>query len=310
MTPATTQMAYSMSKTITAAAVLQLAEQGRLGRLSIDTPIAEFLPESPYGKQVTVGQLLTHTGGIPNPLPLRWVHLASTHDGFDENAALLAVLRVNPRLSHEPGTKFRYSNIGYWLLGKIVERAAGQPFADFVSTNIIDRLGIASSELGYRIPPNGAHATGYLEKYSFANLLKFFLFDRALIGQYEGRWLSIRDHYPNGPAFGGLIGTAGAFARFLRDQLQPQSVLFGNETRQLFYTQARTSGEPIPMIFGWHVGARSGVPFFYKEGGGGGFHSMMRLYPKEGAGSVIMTNATGFNVRRALNAFDAQSFGW
>lgn len=59
------------------------------------------------------------------------------------------------------------------------------------------------------------------------------------------------------------------------------------------------------MTLGWHIGDLDGVRFFYKEGGGGGFHCMMRLYPAAGVGTVVMTNATGFNVRRFLDTTDS-----
>jgi hypothetical protein len=58
------------------------------------------------------------------------------------------------------------------------------------------------------------------------------------------------------------------------------------------------------MTLGWHIGNLNGERFFYKEGGGGGFHCMMRLYPGDGLGTVIMTNATGFDVGRLLDIID------
>ena len=302
MDPATTMMAYSMSKTITAAAVLQLVEREQI---ALDDPTVRYLPESPYGDSVTVGQLMTHTGGVPNPIPLRWVHPAAAHDRFDEDAAFRAVLRAHPRLAHPPGTRYAYSNIGYWMLGKIVERVSGQPFTSYVTTQVVQQLGIAPEDLGYTVSPTRCHAVGYLEKYSLANLLKRWLIDTELIGEYDGRWLRIQSHYPNGPAFGGLVGTARGFARFLQDQLQPHSVLFGDASRTAFYAQQHTeTGRPIPMTFGWHVGEKGGERFFFKEGGGGGFHSMMRVYATRGMASVVMTNATNFNVARWLNTTD------
>jgi hypothetical protein len=108
-----------MSKTITAAAVLQLVEIGRIG---LDDPVDRHLGSLPYSSRVTVRQLISHTSGIPNPIPLRWVHSADLHETFDEDTALAAVLRKYPRLSFAPGSKYAYSNIGYWLLGRVVER--------------------------------------------------------------------------------------------------------------------------------------------------------------------------------------------
>lgn len=59
------------------------------------------------------------------------------------------------------------------------------------------------------------------------------------------------------------------------------------------------------MTLGWHVGDRTGERFFYKEGGGGGFHCMMRVYPASGVATVLMTNATGFDVGGCLEAVES-----
>jgi len=303
----TTLMAYSMSKTITAAAALQLVESGRL---RLDDPIEQYIPASPYGPRVLVGHLISHTSGIPNPIPLRWVHSADAHATFDEDAALAAVLQKHPRLTCVPGTRYAYSNIGYWLLGKVVERASGEPLSSYVADRVLRRLEIAPGELGYTVGDPARHATGYLEKYSFINLLKPLLIDSQLIGSYCGRWLELRSHYPNGPAFGGLIGCARAFGAFLQDQLRPHSALFNDATRALFFTpQQTTDGRTIPMTLGWHTGSANGQRFFFKEGGGGGFHCMMRLYPDRAAGTVVMSNATGFNVSALLSAIDPTIVG-
>jgi hypothetical protein len=83
-------------------------------------------------------------------------------------------------------------------------------------------------------------------------------------------------------------------------------VLFNDMTRRLFYTQQQTTrGAPVPMTLGWHIRKIGDVRLFYKEGGGGGFHCMMRLYPGHGIGTVVMTNATGFDVRKVLDTVDA-----
>ena len=298
----TTMMAYSMSKTITAVAVLQLVEAGCLG---LDDPPERYVDASPYGAKVTVRHLIAHLSGIPNPIPLRWVHPADRHASFDEAAALSAVLRAHPRLSFEPGTKYAYSNIGYWLLGKVIERASGQTFTSYVTEHVLQPLEITPRELGYLVQDPTRHAMGYLERYSIMNLVKGFLIDRELVGDYAGRWLEIRSHYLNGPAFGGLVGSARAFGKFLQDQLRQQSLLFTRSTRQLLYAPQRTiRGAPVAMTLGWHIGQLGGTRYFYKEGGGGGFHCMMRLYPNAGIGTVVMSNATAFDVCGLLDTMD------
>ena len=301
MTPATTMMAYSMSKTITAAAVLQLVAAGRA---RLDDEIDGAI-RTPYGPGITIRRLLAHLSGLPNPIPLRWVHPVARHGSFDEHAALDAVLAAHPKPASAPGTAYHYSNIGYWLLGRVVERASGESFTTYVADHLLTPLGIPSVDLGYVIPDAGRHAHGYLEKWSFMNLAKRLLIDRELIGDYEGSWLRIEPHYLNGPAFGGLVGTARGFGTFLRDQLQPQSVVLDRSARTLFTEQQRTTANtPVPMTLGWHLGDLAGCPFYYKEGGGGGFHCEMRIYPAPGVASIIMTNATGFDVKGCLNALD------
>ena len=301
---ATTMMAYSMSKPITAAAILLLVQNGRIG---LDDPAAQYIDALPYGAAVTIRQLISHTSGIPNPIPLRWVHRAESHSQFDEDAALATVLHDYPHLSFKPGTKYAYSNIGYWLLGKIVERATGLTFSSFVTQQIFGPLSIKSQDLAYAVPDVPHHAMGYLEKYSLLNLAKRLVIDRNLVGEYSGRWLSIRSHYPNGPAFGGLVGTARGFGKFLQDQLREQSLLFERTAQRAFVTRQLTArGNPIPMTLGWHIERANSHSFLFKEGGGGGYHCMMRLYPREGIGTVVMTNATAFRVQNVLNAVDPQ----
>jgi D-alanyl-D-alanine carboxypeptidase len=304
ITAATTMMAYSMSKTITAAAVLQLVAAGTVG---LDDPVDRYVP-TPYGRAITVRHLLAHLSGIPNPVPLRWVHPVSQHAGFDERRALGAEMAAHPRLASVPGTRYRYSNLGYWLLGEVVSVAAGgRRFESYVAERVLAPLGITAPELGYAMTDGAPHANGYLAKHSLLNLIKGLVIDPSYIGAYEGRWLRIEPHYLNGPAFGGLVGSAGGFAKFLLDQLQPHSAILDAPGRELFYTQQQTTrGKPIPMTLGWHVGRLGRVPFFFKEGGGGGFHCEMRIYPGPGVGTVVMTNATGFNVTRCLNALDRQ----
>ena len=215
------------------------------------------------------------------------------------------VLRENPDLAFEPGRKFAYSNIGYWLLGKVVEQVSGQSYPAYVRGNILQPLRLSAQEVDFVIPNESRHANGYLKKYSLMNLLKGFVVDRKFVGGYEGDWLRLNSHYLNGPAFGGLIGTVRGFSRFLQDQLRTESVLFGMETKRLLEAQQTDgAGRPIPMTAGWHVGEANGVAYFFKEGGGGGFHCEMRVYPTRGIATVVMANSTAFGSTGFLNRVD------
>ncbi len=140
MKSSTTMMAYSMTKTITATAILQLVEKGELG---LDDSIDLHLTCNPYGKTITIRHLLSQTSGIPNPIPLRWVYLVQMHEEFNDDAALTRVLKKYPKLSFEPGKKYAYSNISHWLLGKIIEKVSGQTYPTYIREHMLNQNIIA-----------------------------------------------------------------------------------------------------------------------------------------------------------------------
>ena len=117
--------------------------------------------------------------------------------------------------------------------------------------------------------------------------------------------MHIKNVYLNGPSFGGAIGTAGAFSKILEDLLSTESMLLEQRTKQLLYQQQMlNSGTEIDMTLGWHMAELDGTNYYYKEGGGAGFHCEMRIYPKKGLASVIMSNRTSFNSRKILSELD------
>ena len=97
----TTYNLFSITKTFTALAVLQLAQEGKL---DLQSPAASYLPDFPYGDDITVLQLLSHTAGIPNPMPLRWTHLASEHTTFDSDRFFRGIFSRNSALKSLPGS--------------------------------------------------------------------------------------------------------------------------------------------------------------------------------------------------------------
>ncbi|GJQ61924.1 MAG: hypothetical protein SCALA702_09770 [Melioribacteraceae bacterium] len=302
----TTMMCYSLTKTFTAAAILQLVEQGKV---ELDKTVEEYCPALPYDRHITPRNLLSHTSGIPNPIPLKWAHLASEHTEFDEESALDNLLAKHMLTKSKPGEKFLYSNLGYWLLGKIIEKVSGFSYPEYMKLNLLKQIGLFSADIDFVINDNAKHAKGYLTKISFMNAFKFLLLDNKLIGKGESRWTTFNNHYVNGPAFGGLIGSARSLSRFLYDQLQDKPVIFSSDMKKLFFEQQKTKdGSPINMTLGWHIKEEEGLKYYYKEGGGAGFKSEMRIYPDKGIGSIIMVNRTKFNTASVLNKTDAEFF--
>jgi len=302
--PSTSMMAYSMTKVVTAIAVLQQVERGAI---SLDAPVKRYLPEIPYDERLLVRHLLSQTSGVPDPLPLRWVHPPREHAVFDERARLATLLAKHRELKFAPGSRYGYSNLSYWLLGRLVEQVTGARFADHVAESVFRRLALPPAEMAFTIPAGERHAQGYLPYWSFMNFLKGFLVDDEYIGERHGAWVHVRDSYVDGPAYGGLVASARALARLLQDLLADDSRLLGKQARALlFERQLGAGGKPVEMTLGWHVGELRGVAFLFKEGGGAGFHGELRLYPAAGVASVVIANNASFDVKGFLGELDRE----
>jgi CubicO group peptidase (beta-lactamase class C family) len=148
----------SHSKTFTATAVFQLAEQGRL---RLDDKAGLHVTEivgTPLG-ELTVRDLLAHAGGVTrDSLDADWWLLAKA---FPDREQLLAVLRDASSAVLSENDRFKYSNIGYGLLGLVVEAASGTSYNSYVQTAIVDKLGLAG--LGPELDPrrSAEYAAGY-----------------------------------------------------------------------------------------------------------------------------------------------------
>ncbi|WP_371405828.1 beta-lactamase family protein [Kribbella sp. NBC_00662] len=148
----------SHSKTFTATAVLQLVEQGRL---RLDDKAEQHVTEivgTPLGQR-TVRELLAHAGGVTRDgLDADWWQLSTSFPDRDE---LLEVLRLESSAVISENDRFKYSNIGYGLLGLVIEAASGAPYNAYVQTAIVDKLGLAG--LGPELDPArlSEYAAGY-----------------------------------------------------------------------------------------------------------------------------------------------------
>ncbi len=294
----TTFMAFSVTKTFTALAILQLAEEKKI---SLDDPIEKHLDFFPYKQSPTIRQTLNHTAGFPNPIPLAWSHLETEHAGFKRDEFLRSVLAANPELKSAPGKKFAYSNIGYLLLGRVIERASGHSYEEYVQKHIIERLNLRKGEtLTFVLPENGL-ATGYLKRFSLLNLAAGWLFERdRFIAGRHGSWNYFRRYYVNGSAYGGLSGNAAGFTRYLQAFL-PGGV-FSGHAKQVLAVRPGEAGFPVSM--GWYKGKIGGIDYFSHAGGGGGYYCEIRFYPALSRTSVIMLNRTGVSDERLLDEID------
>lgn len=149
----------SVSKQFTAVAILKLQDQGVL---SVDDPLCKWIQPCPDAwAPIRLSHLLAHTAGIPDLMArpqwgLRRVTPATSEELTEDST------KYRPQFP--PGTKIRYSNAGYNLLGRVVEIASGKPFADYLRTEILDPLGLkdtgyddgsADIAMGYALFPGG-----------------------------------------------------------------------------------------------------------------------------------------------------------
>lgn len=131
----------SITKQFTAVAILMLVENGKL---NLDEDIKELIPEYKQVKttQITIRQLLTHTAGIPDYEGKNgYTHHGTEPDSF---ADLLNAFNDLP-LEFTPGSNVRYSNSGYVLLGRIIEKVSGMTYHEFIQARIFDKAGMNQS---------------------------------------------------------------------------------------------------------------------------------------------------------------------
>ena len=146
----------SITKQFTAAALLMLAEEKKL---SVDDKLSKYFPDFPRADEVTLRMVLNHTSGLHNYTDPK----ADIDQHKDMTTAEMVrnIQRLSPLYDFEPGTQYHYSNSGYFLLGAIVEKMAGQPLGPFLKARIFDKQGLsrtAMDEVSAIVP---GRASGY-----------------------------------------------------------------------------------------------------------------------------------------------------
>jgi N-acyl-D-amino-acid deacylase len=209
----------SISKPITAVAVLSLAEKGKLDldarafdRVRMEPVLdAEKKPDPRLGR-ITIRQLLQHTGGWDRDQsfdPMFRPKLIARKVGVPAPAGPGAVIRymLGQPLDFDPGTRYAYSNFGYCVLGRVIERVSGQSYEEFVRKRILAPIGIRNMRIGASL--DGRQAPGEVRYYSSDPSESVFPNTPAKVPRpYGGFHLEAMD------AHGGWIASAVDLARF------------------------------------------------------------------------------------------------
>jgi len=281
---------FSLTKLVTAAAVMQLAEAGTL---SLADPLAAYLPSHPAFARITLRHLLSHTSGLKDTLAaMLAVHFAG--DPTIDSSAALARYRIVAR--RPPGRKVEYRNINYALLGEVVSRVARRPFTDYVAERILAPLGmkVTFSALAEAGPEAATGYMGAWEPMRYFFKLRFPQAARRLFRARSGGLVALAPYDVDSAAIGGLCGPVTGFLPFVRAQLRGGEGVLGEASTALMQScvaRGRAGVESrLGVGLGWKIGAVGGRRFLNHEGGGAGFTAEARIYPQEGLGMVIAMN--------------------
>jgi len=213
---------WSITKIVTAIAILQLEKQGKL---QLDDSVSKYLPffEAKYpsetSKKVTIRNLLNHSSGIPDAgfRIMSWIH----HEGEPQVNQTSMVEKVFPNFSNlafEPGENTAYTNIGYMILGAIIEKITNQTYENYVKQNILEPLGMKHTDFIYTEEMKPFEAAGSHPLFdSWTPLVPFIA--GSYVRETNGNHIWFEHIYTDQTSPSGLIGSAMDAARLMRAYL-------------------------------------------------------------------------------------------
>ena len=265
----------SISKPITATAVVQPVERGKL---DLDAPIQKYCPAFPEKRWgITLRQLLGHLGGVRhygNPGEMR----STRH--YTDVVTPLAMFKDDPLL-HEPGTAYSYTTFGYNLIGCAVEGASGKSYVEFVRENIFGPAGMD------RIRPDDAHAI-------IPNRAQGYLLREN--GDLRNSDLADTSNKIPGGGFASTATDLVKFAIAVRN-----GTLVAESTRIQMWTPQKTSdGNEISYGLGWAISEQNGRKEISHGGGQQRVSTLIFLVPAKRVAVGLMMNLEGVGGRLPL----------
>ncbi len=268
-TPATTETRYqlaSISKSITASALLLLEQDGKL---SLDDPVSRWLPGLTEANRVTMRELLEHTAGYPDHYPQTYPAGSRTRPTTPDE--IIAEWAHHPLLS-APGSEFHYSNLNYVIAGRIAEKAAKKPLFTFMHDRIFGPLGMTSTiDLDEITQTTPDLAIGYVRS-ALAPLQR---------APQEGRGWSF--------GAGQVVTTASDLARW-DEALLAGNLLAPKQALEEISPPSLARGSRSDYALGLFISKIGGSTLYSLVGQGLGFLAINRIYPSNRAAIVVLTN--------------------
>jgi serine beta-lactamase-like protein LACTB, mitochondrial len=270
--PATSSTLFrlgSISKPITATAILQLAERGKL---DLDIEVQKYCPAFPKKEwPITTRELLGHLGGIRHYNPDGKGDIPEdSAKHFLSMEESLQVFAGDPLVA-KPGTKFHYSTYGYTVLGCVLEGAASEKYVDYVKENVFEPAGMGETQADnfFTIVP---HRSRWYHK------------DKSGVVQNAG----VLDSSYKIPG-GGLISSVDDMARF-EIAIMANKLLKPATREQMWTPQKAADGSENGYALGWGHAKKFGLSLVSHSGGQQGTSTSIILVPERRAGIVVLAN--------------------
>jgi CubicO group peptidase (beta-lactamase class C family) len=270
----------SITKQFTCACILKLAEAGRL---SVNDQVAKYYPGLTKASDITLLDLMNHVSGYPDYYPLDFTDRRMLKEIAPDE---LIRRYAGGKLDFEPGTQYSYSNTGFIILGRIVEKVSGRPFGKFLADEILKPLGLIHTL--YEPDPNQAGVARGYTTFALSG-------PEAAANEAKG-WIG---------SAGAIYSTASDLAAWdlaliTGKVLDPASYALMTTPREL--ADGRTSGYGC----GLSVGIRSGRKLLSHNGAVAGFYALNACIPSTRSAVVVLSNFDSYD---AVNAVFSKLMG-
>jgi len=267
----------SVSKQFTAAAVMLLAQEGKL---NYEDELVKYFPELPYPK-VTISQMLHHTSGLPDYMKLFYDYWDKSKVAGNQEI-IEYLVKYHPPMLFDPGEKYTYSNTGYVLLASIVEKVSQQDFVDFSEQRLFEPAGLTNTAIRSKD-----------EKLALSNMAWGYIFDIDKQQYMPADSFSYTDYATylgarKGP--GRVSSNATDLMKW--DNFLRENSLFTSTTLDTAYTPTTLNGGKIyPYGFGWEIlQSDKGDKILKHDGSNPGYSTTFIRFPSKARTIILLTN--------------------
>lgn len=258
----------SLSKLFTALAIMKLEESNAL---AIGDRLIEILPELNYNDQraenITIKNLLNHTSGLPDIGNYHW-----NNNNQSDNSLKEFVLGLNLKIESDPSSQYLYSNLGYDILGYVIEKVSGSTFDDYLKENILNQNEMYESDFRYFNIPDSLRTSPHSKRWITNNIY------------VRETYPYTREHAPSST----LNSSAKELSKWMVSFLQS---LDSENTGINYENMIQPTFESNKHIgLGFQLGEIEGLKKIGHYGGDKGFRSYLMMVPKEKIGLVVLAN--------------------